>query len=192
MTRRYLTSLIIFMFTAGALAAHPHLWIDTTVDLQMDSRGLSGVAVTWLFDEFNSADMIFSFDENLDGEISTAEQERVRMEAFAHLAEIDYFLVVFRGQDPVELGEADSFNASILDGRLQYEFSVPVRVAWNDVENLVIASFDQSYFIDFISRPVRTSYARGRRTVQVRNETLQLSSEGWGTIRVPAVRADLR
>jgi len=176
--------------TAG-IAAHPHIWIDTTLDFRFDGDGLTGVRVSWLFDEFNSADMLFTLDENLDGEISAAEQDLIRQNAFEHLIATDYFLVVFAGTQQLDVAEARDFRATVVDGRLLYEFTVPLRVAWRRIENLVVGAFDTSYFIDFLSEPARERYDADAGTVRMRSETLRLASEGYGTIPVPAVRVDL-
>jgi len=182
---------ILMSLPAAAVAAHPHIWIDTTFDFRFDGDGLTGVRVSWLFDEFNSAEMLFSLDENLDGEISEAEQEQIRQNAFEHLLATDYFLVIFAGSQQLDVAEARDFRADVIDGRLLYEFTVPLRVAWRRMENLVVGSFDTSYFIDFMSVPARERHAGAAGTVLMRNETLRLASEGYGTIPVPAVRVDL-
>lgn len=189
---RLVVGFVMLALGAGRLAAHPHIWIDSTVDFEFDRSGISTVRVTWLFDEFYSADMILSFDANGDGELSAAEQRAVRADAFDHLVELDYFLYVFSGTRHVDIGQAQSFAVSVTDGRLAYEFTVPVRVPWARVSDLVVASFDPSYFVDFLSEPSRTRYSHGGRTIRARAETLQLASQGYGTIQAPGVRADLQ
>ncbi|MFW5786155.1 MAG: DUF1007 family protein [bacterium] len=103
---RLVVGFVMLALGAGRLAAHPHIWIDSTVDFEFDRSGISTVRVTWLFDEFYSADMILSFDANGDGELSAAEQRAVRADAFDHLVELDYFLYVFSGTRHVDIGQA--------------------------------------------------------------------------------------
>jgi len=189
---RLLICLVMLALGAGHLAAHPHIWIDSTLGFEFDRSGISTVRVTWLFDDFYSADMILSFDANRDGELSTAEQRTVRADTFEHLVEVGYFLLVFSGARRVDVGEAQSFSASVTDGRLAYEFTVPVRVPWAELSDLVVTTFDSSYFVDFLSEPSQTRYSHGERTILLSPETLQLASAGYGTIRVPAVKADLQ
>ncbi|MFW6388187.1 MAG: DUF1007 family protein [bacterium] len=175
-----------------SMAAHPHMWIDATIDLQLGDAGLRTVTVTWLFDQFNSADMILSFDENRDGRLSEREQRSVREDAFTHLVDSDYFLLAYRDSDPIEIHEAESFRAGIVDGRLFYEFSVPLNVPWQGMDTLVLAAFDESYFIDFVSEPMRERYEFRGRTLHVESRSLEHTSQGWGTIRVPALRMELQ
>jgi ABC-type uncharacterized transport system substrate-binding protein len=168
------------------------MWVDGTFDLELDSRGVAALRVSWLFDEFNSADMIFMFDEDLDGELSEAEQRTIQSEAFGHLAEIDYFIVAYAGDRKLDVAEATSFQAEIADGRLRYAFTVPFRLRWADMTDAVLAFFDQSYYIDFLSDPGRARYAAAGHEVRLTEETLHLQSEGWGTIRVPALKVAAR
>ena len=172
--------------------AHPHMWIDAGVDLEVDGRGVSAIDVEWTFDEFSSADLIFSFDENLDGALSRAEIATIRSDAFAHLHRVDYFLVAFAGSDRLEMPAADEFTARIDDGRLVYVFRVPVRIGWDRMEDLVVGHFDQSYYIDFLTESRNGEYGGPERRVVVGEETLRLASDGWGTVRVPALRLEER
>jgi len=172
--------------------AHPHMWIDGIVDVEFEDSGLSNVTVVWLFDEFNSADMIFSLDANLDGVISSSENEAIRDQAFSHLSRADYFIVAFAGTRRVDIPDASRFSASIVDGRLRYEFDVPLRLEWSDVDDVVFGLFDPSYYIDFVTDAAQTSLALSGRTIQLSDETLTLESEGWGRIQVAAVKMGLQ
>lgn len=191
---RYRVVLPFLLLTAIAATAHahPHMWIDGEIDLRLDRDGLAGVHVTWVFDQFNSAEMIFMFDENLDGTLSPAEVGAIRDEAFAHLVQLDYFLIAFSGQERLEIPPADSFNARIDRGSLIYEFTVPLRVPWPRLDDVVLAFFDVSYFIDFLSEAVQGRYTHAGRLIDVQSDTLRLASQGWGTIQVPAVRTALQ
>lgn len=188
----HLLCIVAALGAPSSLAAHPHLWIDATVDLQLDHAGVRAVTVSWIFDEFNSADMIFSFDENRDGRFSEREQTTIRENAFSHLIDSDYFIVAYQGSEKLDIQEVESFRAAVTEGRLLYEFSVPLRVPWRRIDNLVVGAFDESYFIDFVSEPASGRYDFRGRTVHVENDEIRLESEGWGTIRVPAIRAELQ
>ncbi|MGC1505238.1 MAG: DUF1007 family protein [Sulfitobacter sp.] len=65
------------LLTAAPLAAHPHIFVDTGLDLQFDEAGrLSEVRVTWVYDEFYS--LLITEDRGLDpdfdGVLTKAEQ----------------------------------------------------------------------------------------------------------------------
>ncbi len=191
---RFPSSIVVIalLLLPSVSVAHPHMWIDAGVDLEVDGGGVAAVDVEWTFDEFSSADLIFSFDENLDGALSRAEIATIRSDAFAHLHQVDYFLVAFAGSDRLEMPAADEFTARIDDGRLVYVFRVPVRIGWDRMEDLVVGHFDQSYYIDFLTESRNSEYGGQGRRVVVGEETLRLASDGWGTVRVPALRLEER
>lgn len=191
---RLLTASVVIalLFVSASATAHPHMWIDATIDVRLDGAGLSAIDVEWTFDEFSSADLIFSFDDDLDGALSRAEIATIRSDAFAHLHQVDYFLVAFAGSDRLGMPAADEFTARIEDGRLVYVFRVPVRIGWDRMEDLVVGHFDQSYYIDFLTESRNSEYGGPDRRVVVGEETLRLASDGWGTVRVPALRLEER
>ena len=186
--RRVALCLLLVLLPLIAASAHPHLWIDGTVGLTTEGSTLTGLEVEWLFDEFNSADMIFSFDEDLNGTFSDSEVEFLRLNAFDHLRQADYFTLMFQGIGRVEVGDATEFSAEIRDGRLVYSFTIPLDIQLLDANNLTVALFDPSYFIDFVTEPEQESYLSGIRFAGLDQETLQLQTQGWGVVSVPAVR----
>jgi nickel/cobalt transporter (NicO) family protein len=192
MRRNRILLLTMLASLGAAVHAHPHMWIDGTFELQLDNNGLSGIRATWEFDEFNGSEMIFMFDDDFDGRLSAAEVRRVHDEAFVHLVQLDYFMVAFSGERQLTIPEADSFDARIDRGRLVYEFTVPLRVPWQNLDDLVIAFFDESFFIDFVSVADADRYNHAGHTLRLQSETLRLASQGWGNIYVPAVRTVLR
>jgi ABC-type uncharacterized transport system substrate-binding protein len=131
-------------------------------------------------------------DDNRDGLISSSEAEQFRLEAFEHLRSSDYFVLAYSGQNQIAIPDAVGFNASVVNGRLRYSFKLPLTVDWSDLHGLVVACFDRSYFTEFLSEAGRKTYAFGNRRAQLAPKTLQLESEGWGTIKVRALEVALQ
>jgi ABC-type uncharacterized transport system substrate-binding protein len=184
--------LALVVVAAGRAAAHPHIWIDGSIRLLVDDLGLHAVEVTWVFDDFNSADMISLFDENGDGRISASDSEGFRTKAFEHLNESGYFTLLSRGTERLAIAEARNFRAETRGGRLVYRFQLPIRIGWRDMDGLVISFFDHTYYTDFKIEPVHPSYAWAGRRAVLRPITTQLASLGWGTIPVPGLLIDFR
>lgn len=62
---------------AGPAGAHPHMWMDTAIEVQLDAAGrAAAVRITWTYDEFSSMAMIEErgLDADHDGH-STPEEE---------------------------------------------------------------------------------------------------------------------
>ena len=179
---------VLTITLSAVLNAHPHMWIDGTIDLRFDASGLSGITVSWLFDEFSSADMLFMYDEDHDGVLSSAEVRQLRDETFSHLRRTDYFIIAWTGSQQLGVPDAADFTAAIRDGRLVYSFFLPFRGRWIDIDNMVFTMFDYGYFIDFLTQPETERYRHQGRTIDLSQVLLQLQSEGYGVIRAHGVQ----
>lgn len=74
---KHALAFILTLLTAVPLSAHPHIFVDTGLDLQFDAAGqLREVRVTWAYDEFYS--LLITEDRGLDpdfdGVLTEAEQ----------------------------------------------------------------------------------------------------------------------
>lgn len=191
--RRQIAPLLFFVviLTGGGSAwAHPHMWIDASVQPEFDDTGLSGIRVEFLFDEFNSAPMIIDYDVDGSGVLGWSEISSIRETGFAHLHDIGYFMIAFLGSEAIEIPRLAGFHARIADGRLSYRFFLPIRVRWQALEDFTIAAFDSSYYVDFSTTIAERRFDRGSASVLATSERLRLATEGWGTIEVPAIRLD--
>ncbi|MCK5250727.1 MAG: DUF1007 family protein [Spirochaetaceae bacterium] len=142
---------IITIIQPALLSAHPHMWIRGQVIPELGRRGLESVRIIWNIDEFTSASLILDYDINGDGKLNPSEVENLRLEAFEHLFESEYYLLVEIRNLIATPGRARNFVASIYEGRIIYDFQVPfeVPIRWDDIPDVSIFLFDQSYFIDF-------------------------------------------
>lgn len=184
----------IVLLLAGLAAtawAHPHTWIDGGFSLELDSAGLRAVHVTWVFDPFTSSDLLFSYDADGNGVISRGESGAFYENAFRTLASIGYFVLAEASGAPLDIPEPRDFRASTRDGRLIYEFTLPMRVPIGEMGTLLLALFDPSYYVSFTSEAVTEQYRAGPRTIALRDEVIRLESVGWGTITVPALRVEV-
>ena len=142
---------IITIYQPALLPAHPHMWIRGQVIPELGRRGLESVRVIWDIDELTSASLILDYDTNGDGKLNSSEVENLRIEAFEHLFESEYYLLVEIRNLMATPGRARDFTAYIYEGRIVYDFRVPLEVPirWDDIPDVSIFLFDQSYFIDF-------------------------------------------
>ena len=182
-------SIALLFFSPVALSAHPHMWIDTAVDFRFSSRGVDGIEVTWRFDDFNSADLRARFDLNDNGRIDPSEEQALYEGAFSHLSEVNYFLLANVGGEAYDLPSATDFSAFVDDGKLVYRFVIPLEMRFSRFNNMVLAFFDVSYFIDFVTEAGQESYFASGRTIEAQPQTMRLSTQGWGEVPITAIRA---
>ena len=74
--------------------AHPHVFIEQRLKIVFDDKGLSGIQVNWLFDDMFSSMIANDHDLNKNNSLEPEEVSGVKENAFAYIAEFDYFFSV--------------------------------------------------------------------------------------------------
>lgn len=150
---------------AGPAAAHPHIFIDTGLEVIFDDQGrAAAVRVAWVYDDFYSLTMIQDqqLDADYDGNL-TAEEE-AKLSGFDMNWDADYEgdLYVLAGETPVKMGRPRDWTATYQDGRIisthVRALEAPVEVA---AEPLVIQVYDPGYYTAYtiLGTPVLTGGA---------------------------------
>lgn len=183
---------IAIVLLAPAIGAHPHMWIDGILGLEFGANGIEGIRVTWMFDQFNSADMLHQLRISPRGQISADQSREIYETAFTHLRAMDYFILAKQRNRPVPLPDAVDFTASIDRGRLVYEFTIPLSMPVRQANELVLAFFDESYFISFMTLAASDAYRSGGATLELAQEPLRLQTDGWGNVQITALRTVVR
>lgn len=162
---RQVTSLLAAV-SAVALAvpanAHPHVFVDTEVEVVFDADGrAAAVRITWSYDEFFSMAIVEDrgFDQDFDGALTGEEAAALQgfdMNWDEGFAGDTYALV---GATPVALGPPTDWTADYRDGKL-----VSTHLRLLDVgsrpaaEPLVVQSYDPGYYTAYriVGTPVLT------------------------------------
>ncbi len=146
---RFLSTLMLLLWAGQVAFAHPHVWVDYSVEVRFNAEGLVGFQHSWLFDDMFSSQIVEMFDADGDGSFSDDEVEAVRQGAFVYLEEYDYFIMVkVDGQDTAAPKIRD-FRASIDGHRVIYEFFTPCPVpAAEQPATVQLLVADMEYFVD--------------------------------------------
>lgn len=156
-----IAALLLFLLPIIELSAHPHMFIDSRLELSFDKEGMTGFTVEWLFDRFFSAQIMLDYDRDKSGSFNQEEIREIEAGAFSNLINYHYFTTVAVGQERHQIQEVEQFTAFLDENRLGYRFFVPFSFqdfspAAGDTE-LRISVFDDTFFCDIISteeRPV--------------------------------------
>lgn len=134
----------------ASVQAHPHVFIDCTVQLRFSAEGLQGFETEWVFDEMASTNFLMDLDVNGDGALTRAEWDSQRDDIAGYLAEHGfYFHIVVNGKTRNVTGVRD-FVATYADGVLRYRFFAPFAVPYGARDTqMVMAIFDKSFYSDF-------------------------------------------
>ncbi len=144
---RYLLriSLLVLAMVSTRLFAHPHSFIDFNAEVTADEGGFTQIVVQWLFDEYFTESIIIDYDVDKDGHFNENETKTLYDEAFINVEIYNYFLNIELGDSSVRVDSVSDFIAELSDGRLHYQFTVPL--PRSEARSLTIMSYDPTYFI---------------------------------------------
>lgn len=136
----------------ASLPAHPHVWIDSFVEVRVENSRIEAVRAHWTFDPFFSEMIVLDFGPVTDGTFTDRQTEAIRLNAFQNLRHYGYFTSIEVDGRKMPIERVERFRASITEeGFLRYSFDVPVDVSIAGPSTTIrIAMYDESYFTDII------------------------------------------
>lgn len=137
--------IVLLIISITGAWAHPHVFIDASLEFELRGRSLEGIWVEWTFDPVFSADIIGQFDRNRDGSFNDSESALIQAKAFSNLQKYGYFTFVRQDDTRFTPTAVEQFKADQRDGRAVYRFRVPLagRGLSDDVS---IAAFDSTFY----------------------------------------------
>lgn len=131
--------------------AHPHVFIENSVQVVFDNSGMTGVRLQWTLDEMFSNVIITDCDADGNSTLSAAEKKKVEKTYFQNLATYDYFTHIRIDGTAAQITSAENFQVSIREARVMYSFFVPCRVpATQQQKKVVIGIYDNTYYCDVL------------------------------------------
>lgn len=126
-------------------AAHPHVFIDYTVEPLVEGGAFTAVRLHWTFDEMYSEMVIDSADKDRNRVLSPAEMKEVEGRVVPGLKEQNYFTVLKVDGKPVKPRALERFVASIDRDRVTYAFTLRLPAPAREI---AVSSYDAEYYID--------------------------------------------
>ena len=132
-------------------AAHPHAWIDMTVQVIFDPAGdVSGLRENWLLDEFYTAFALEGMDAKGTGPTQAAIDDLMKGN-MNNLAEYNYFTKVEHAGKEVAFAPITEMSSHLENGRLLMSFVVPFKQAVSLSDgSLDYRIFDPTYYIEVL------------------------------------------
>lgn len=170
--RAILLALALTVAPAPAALAHPHIFIDTGLEVIFDADGrATAIRVSWTYDDFYSLLMIEDrqLDADYDGKLTPEEQ--AQLSGFDMDWDPDYQgdLHVLAGDFEVPLSRPSDWTARYEDGRITSthlrSFTEPLAPG----AQLVIQVYDPGYYTAYFiaGQPVLTGIGAAQCSVQV-------------------------
>ena len=129
--------------------AHPHMFIDTQLEIRLDGDRLDGLQITWFFDPMFTASILYDYDSNGNGSFSESEVYAIYQNAFSNLADFDYFTYVSSGSTTQSPRSVEEFSAFMEGQTLGYRFIVPIDIPVCD-GSFSVAIYDHTYYCDIL------------------------------------------
>ncbi len=140
--------------STGQALAHPHVFLETEIEIEFNEQGLKGIWQEWTFDEYQSSWIINQYNFDQEGEISSQELDRLYQETFENLKHHDFFTRLMIDDEKIPATEIQHFSAKIKDGLAIYSFFVPFELEINqNQQEIFILVYDDSYFCQVFFPP---------------------------------------
>lgn len=164
---------------ATPLGAHPHIFVDTGIEVIVDDAGrATHLRITWAYDEFYS--LLVTEDRGLDpdydGELTPAEVEALNGFDMQWIEGFNGDTVVLAGGADLPLSGPSEVETSFVERRIITRHSRAIEGALPKADGLTVKPYDPTYY---------TAY-------EVTSVTVTGASECRARVKMPNMTADLR
>jgi len=177
-------TLAALALSATSAAAHPHIFIDTGLEVIFDATGRAeAVRVVWVYDDFYSLVMLQDRGLDPDGDAKLTPEEEARLSGFDMDWDTDFagdLYLLDKGVGPVALGRPHDWSARVEQGRI---VSIHVRdivtpFAVTDAP-LVLQVYDPTYYVAYsiLGTPLLSGPGAAGCSVQVFEPDLSAAQE---------------
>lgn len=135
--------------------AHPHIWIDTYVEIVFERDRITGLRVYWSFDPFFSSMALTDFDADGNGFLDDDEAAELASVSAETLKDSNYFSHIRLDGELLEIGAVEDFDAHLTENTLHYAFTIPMPQPIDPAATSVeISLYDPTYYIEIMPDPV--------------------------------------
>jgi ABC-type uncharacterized transport system substrate-binding protein len=155
--------LLMGLGTVQTVAAHAHVFIQSTVEIVFAGKQVTGLKLRWAFDELFSAGMLNDFDTNRDRSFDTSEVDAIQDMSLASMKEFNYFTHLWVNGELRQEFAAATLDVTAVGGVVVYEWTLSLAEPANPSRDRIeISIFDDSYYCDVVLRmpePVALRFA---------------------------------
>ena len=149
--RTVLAGLALAVAAASPAAAHPHVWIDATVDLKFVDGRVDAIAMRWTFDDLFSDFVLNEYDRDGDGAFDAEETKAVEHDAFEALGDVAWLTQLWSGPTKIQPVGYSDLAISSADRLVTYSFTLKLPEPVDPLAApLVLGVYDETYYIDVL------------------------------------------
>jgi ABC-type uncharacterized transport system substrate-binding protein len=146
------TLVLASLFPAGALFAHPHVWVMVETEiLYGKDEAIMGFRHKWSFDEDYTRFAIQGLDKNGDGIYSREELQSLAEVNVTSMKEFDYFTFAKVNGTVIERGMPQDYYLEYKDRALTLHFTLPLAqsIPADRLKYFTLKVYDPSFYVDF-------------------------------------------
>lgn len=147
---------VVVLLPSGPAATHPHVWVDSRMEVVFDHDRVTGVRVTWIYDELFSDLIIAEFDRDASGGFETGEATRLTDELLLPMRAFNYYTHIRAGDDVLTIEAPTEPRFGIQDALVRVDFlvSLPAEGIKPREVPLSIGLYDETYFVELMLDPI--------------------------------------
>ena len=135
--------------SARPAVAHPHVFIDNTVNFVFDGGKITGFRMTWVFDDVFSDELLTDFDANHDKNFDAAESKKIAATIWPNMQPFHYFTYVWVDKQDLGLILPTDFKASASKGNVTFDFLVPLpKPVDPKTQSLAVEVYDHEFYVE--------------------------------------------
>jgi ABC-type uncharacterized transport system substrate-binding protein len=138
---------------AGPALAHPHVWIDTKIEVILNDRNeATGIRISWTYDDLYSLYVVgdMGLDPDWDGKLTPEEEARLSGFDMKWDPSFPGDTYALQGGAPLALSRPKDWTASYADGKITSthlrSLDAPVPVT---AEPLLVQVYDPGYYVAY-------------------------------------------
>ncbi|MFV0421980.1 DUF1007 family protein [Oleidesulfovibrio sp.] len=154
MSGRILLQLFLFFCVLSVAVpqnalAHPHVFVESLIDIEAKDGRIVALRETWSFDEMSSVLFLGDLDLNQDGKLSEDEWNSLKGDISSYLHEEGFYTHIHVAGQTYGAAKVNDFVATFKDGMLRYTFTIPLNLPVPEGETVKIAIYDPTYYTAF-------------------------------------------
>src|SRR5471032_1889571 len=145
------TAMTGLLIAAGAVSAHPHVWVTMKSAVVYGPDGaITAVRHAWTFDDMYSAFATQGLEQKKKGEFTLEELQPLAQVNVESLKEYDFFTYAKANGKDVTFVDPKEYHLEFdpKESVLTLHFVLPLKTPLK-AKTLVLEVFDPSYFVDF-------------------------------------------
>lgn len=147
--RLFGAALAVQLIWAGPVLAHPHVWVDGVIALNVTAGKLISITNSWTFDAPFSVFATQGLDTNGDNKLSAAELKPLSQTNMESLEPYHFFTYVKDSGTQVEFAAPEHYGLKMGKKRLTLTFTLPLKQPVTFAPSTEIDVLDPEYFVAF-------------------------------------------